>query len=168
MVSIGTIFTIGIVGAVAAGIYAVSRNTDKIGGALTRGTEEYISKPFANYLDSLFQSLPGLPGLPKVSAATEDTGVINTPQDVIVQAGGLVPAPANDPNTDVTKFNPPGVIDYGNPANPGGIPTTPIEKLYNLFTLGGKKYYQGDPVPLGQEAILYYAKQGIIAREVYL
>ena len=55
MVSIGTIFSIAIAGAVAAGGYALYRNYNKVGGALTRGVEKNISIPFGNYLDNLWK-----------------------------------------------------------------------------------------------------------------
>jgi len=61
MVSIGTVFTIGIVAAIAAGGYAVYRNADKIGGALSRGVEGYISNPLGSYFENLFKNLPAPP-----------------------------------------------------------------------------------------------------------
>lgn len=55
MVSVGTIFSLAVIGAVAAGGYAVYRNTDKIGGALTRGLEKNVVSPFGNYIDNLWK-----------------------------------------------------------------------------------------------------------------
>jgi len=57
MISIGTVLTLGIVAAVVAGGYAVYRNADKLGGALSRGVETNLSVPLGNYFDNLWSGL---------------------------------------------------------------------------------------------------------------
>jgi len=92
MVSIGTIATLGIVAAVGIAGYAVYTNLGKIGGAVSLGVTKSITDPFGIWLDNLFKT-------------TSTNGVTNTPQDIIVQAGGIAPNPmfVDDPNL----FNPP-------------------------------------------------------------
>ena len=55
MVSIGSIISLAVVGAVAAGGYALYRNANKVRGALTRGVEKNVSAPFGDYLDNLWK-----------------------------------------------------------------------------------------------------------------
>ena len=55
MVSIGTIFSLAIAGAVAVGGYALYRNYNKVGGAFARGVEKNVSVPFGHYLDNLWK-----------------------------------------------------------------------------------------------------------------
>jgi len=197
MVSIGTILTLGIIGAIGVGGYAVYRNLDKIGGALSTGVEKSITDPLGNWLDNLFKDTP----------SSGVSGSTNTQEDIIVQAGGKVI------NTefvdDPTKFNPPGVTNYGYPTSPYGIPTSPKvtatptptgtafsvelfeggaaplpptppvikvngetfqQSLFKLLTLGGQCIGTTcvKPIPLSQSEIFSFAKQGQIAHEVYL
>jgi len=56
MVSVGTVLSLIAGGAAIAGGIALFSNLDRIGGAFTRGVEESITKPFADYLDNLFKS----------------------------------------------------------------------------------------------------------------
>jgi len=56
MVSVGTVISLIAGGAIIAGGIAVFSNLGGIGSAFTRGVEESISKPFRDYLDSLFQN----------------------------------------------------------------------------------------------------------------
>ena len=57
MVSLGTILTLGAIGALAAGGYAVYRNFDKLGGALSRGVETNLTNPLGNYFDNLWSGI---------------------------------------------------------------------------------------------------------------
>jgi len=59
MVSIGTVLTLGIIGAVSIFGYAVYRNADKLGGAVSRGVEKNVTAPFGNYFENLFADTPG-------------------------------------------------------------------------------------------------------------
>jgi len=83
MVSIGTIISFGVIGAIIAGSYAVYRNSDKIGGALSRGLQTNITTPLGSWADSLFTNTSN--NLP------------NTTQNI---------TPV-DPNSDTSRFNPP-------------------------------------------------------------
>ena len=57
MVSLGTFLTLGAIAAIAAGGYALYRNADKLGGALSRGVETNITAPLGSYLDTLWQDV---------------------------------------------------------------------------------------------------------------
>lgn len=125
MVSLGTIFTIAVAGAIATGVYVVSRNTDKIGSAFSRGTQNILSNPFGNYLDSLFQNGSTSSSAPRTPTPTAQTiplsqpgaGLPNpanapthpTPIDVGLSQG-IKPEPSQtvaDPNLSADKFQPP-------------------------------------------------------------
>jgi len=54
MVSVGTILSVGFAAAIIAGGYALYRNADKIGGALSRGVETNLTQPLGNYFDNLW------------------------------------------------------------------------------------------------------------------
>lgn len=127
MVSLGTIFTIAVAGAIATGVYVISRNTDKIGSAFSRGTQNIISDPFGNFIDSLFQngstsssvtrtptptpqrlpiplSQPGT-GLPNPANAPTNPTAID-----VGLSQGIKPTPTpslTDPNLSAEKFQPP-------------------------------------------------------------
>jgi len=127
MVSLGTIFTIAVIGAVAAGAYALSRNTQQLGAAFSRGAENLVSAPFTNYLNSLFTNLPTLTPIPKAAAqqptavalSQPSAGLPNpanaptnpTPIDLGLSQGiKPTPTPSQiiaDPNTSLDKFQPP-------------------------------------------------------------
>lgn len=55
MVSIGTIITIGIAGAIAAVGYGAYVNREKIGRAVQRGVTGSVTNPIGNYFDNLFK-----------------------------------------------------------------------------------------------------------------
>jgi len=57
MVSLGTFITLGAIAAITAGGYAVYRNSDKIGGALSRGVEETLTKPLGVWADNLWRTI---------------------------------------------------------------------------------------------------------------
>jgi len=115
MVSVGTLLSLGIIGAIGIGAYALYRSSGAVGSALSRGVETSLVNPIIDWANSLFKISPA-------SVATSGSSVpnTNTPQDIIVQQGGQVV------NTqfvdDPTKFNPPGVTHYGYPNSPYGIP----------------------------------------------
>jgi len=83
MVSIGTIFTLGAIGAVIAGGFALFANRDKLGGALSRGVEENLTNPLGDYFDSLWTGLnnnvQSLSGGPVQQAQQEAQGSDPTP-----------------------------------------------------------------------------------------
>jgi len=59
MISLGTIFTIGAVAAIGAVGYAVYRNADKAGGALSKVVETKLTNPIGDYLDSIAAGVTG-------------------------------------------------------------------------------------------------------------
>ena len=85
MVSIGTIFILAIAGAVAVGGYALYRNADKVGGALSRGVETSITNPLGSYFDNLWKDT--------------SSGITNTATDTlqkkIVEPFKNIPNPTN-------------------------------------------------------------------------
>jgi len=115
MVSIGTIFSVIVVGAAVAGGYALYRNFDKIGGAFTRTTEEYLTNPLGSWLDSLSKSF----SIPTVSAKPPTGGNTpfvdynpntNDPQDSRTWTPGYTPPPEKDflpPTQQPTPYAPP-------------------------------------------------------------
>lgn len=58
MVSVGTVASLGIIGAIVIGGYALYRNSGKIGGALSRGVETNLTSPLGNYFDNLWKGTP--------------------------------------------------------------------------------------------------------------
>jgi len=98
MVGIGTIFTIGIIGAVIAGGYALSRNTDKIGSALSRGVEGYLTNPLGNWFDNLWTDITnvsspatsGPSSLAGETVASYNDSTITIPADTTVNTDGTV------------------------------------------------------------------------------
>jgi len=57
MVSVGTIFSLALVGALGVGIYAVYSNAGTIGNALSRGIQKNVSNPLGNYFGNLWQGI---------------------------------------------------------------------------------------------------------------
>ena len=90
MVSVGTIFSLAFIGALAAGGYALYRNADKVGGALTRGVEKNVSTPVGNYLDNLWKDTT--------------SGISNTATNTIAQK--VIEPLKNIPNPTVAFTNP--------------------------------------------------------------
>ena len=129
MVSLGTILSLGIIGAVAVGGYALYRNADKVGGALSRGIETNITYPIGNYFDNLWQGVKvptvspppapttqapqyipvSQPGAGQPNPANAPTH--SSPTDKILSQGGTpTPSPQEiltDPNVNLEKFQPP-------------------------------------------------------------
>lgn len=150
MVSIGTVFTIGIIGAVAAAGYAVYRNADAIGAALSRGVEGYFTNPLGKWADDLFRNLSTGPG---VSTNGETTAVPPPPGPGETGAGywegfeGSEQGPklADDKNLVQTAFDiwynehfgpkkktePPIVITDVTPSGP--IPQSPIPSAAGYY-----------------------------------
>lgn len=87
MVSVGTFLSIGIIGAIAVGGYALYRNADKAGGAVSRGVQTSITNPLGNYFDNLWKNTPtnsnnpsaGTPGVydPTSKQLQEETRILN-------------------------------------------------------------------------------------------
>jgi len=69
VVSLGTVFTLAAIGAIAAGGYALYRNAGAITSALSRGVEGYLTNPLGSYFENLFQNLP----IPPVVGSTNGT-----------------------------------------------------------------------------------------------
>jgi len=112
MVSVGTIFSIVVVGAAIAGGYAIYRNLDKIGGAFTRTTEEYLSNPFGNWLDNLSKSFGISPGTtkPPQTPFIDYVPGTNDPQDSRTWSPGYSPPPEKDFLPPTTSYDPPRQI----------------------------------------------------------
>ena len=140
MVSIGTIFSLAVVGAVAAGGYALYRNTDKIGGALTRGLEKNVSAPFGNYIDNLW----------KDTSSGMATTATNTVQKKIVEPLKNIPNPTNvftnpfpfaygeSGKSPVTKNLPPASI-ISKPTPSASAAQSVAGWYYQNFAVGGRK-----------------------------
>lgn len=120
MVSVGTIISLAIVGAVAAGGYALYRNADKAGGAFTRGVEKNISAPVGRYLDNLWKD------------TTSD--IVDTATDTIAQK--VIEPLKNIPNP-TTLFTNPLPFAYGDSPKP--IQTLPPPTLNTRPTPGAPK-----------------------------
>jgi len=95
MVSIGSIFTLGIIGAVVVGGYALSRNADKVGSAFTRGVEETVVNPLGNWFDNLWKNIGDVTSSDKSEIAGQtvaftDTSTVTIPESTTVQPDGTV------------------------------------------------------------------------------
>jgi len=97
MVSLGTIFTLGVVGAVIAGGYAVYRNSDKIGAALSRGVAAELTNPLGEWADNLWASIAGPsdgsgPGPSSIAGETviHEGAAVDIPSDTYVGDSGIV------------------------------------------------------------------------------
>lgn len=99
MVSVGTILTLGIVGAISIGAYAVYRNADKLGGALSRGVEASVTNPLGQWADNLWSSIaqpsqnPSVPtssSLAGQTVASVKGSTITIPKDTTVHPSGIV------------------------------------------------------------------------------
>jgi len=120
MVSIGTVITLGIIGAASIGAYALYRNADKAGGALSRGVEENISVPLGNWFDNLWQSVNPLSPGPGQDSPINPVTIF----DPLPPAYGdldYVPPPSITPTPDYPSLVPPGTTP-----TPGPGPTTTL------------------------------------------
>ena len=136
MVSIGTIISLGLVAAVAAGGYALYRNADKVGGALSRGVETSISNPLGNYLDNLFK-------VPGATAQVAGTPATSTPAPAL----DYVPGTNNpaDSRTWNPGYVPPADQDFLPPAkttvtSKSSRPTLQSQAGYYYFDVKGSQY----------------------------
>jgi len=129
MVSIGTIFTFGIIGAIAAGSYALYRNSDKIRGALARGTQKNLTTPLGNYFDNLWKNVN-----------TNSTNPKPIPQKPNPSSLNKTNVPSSLPTS--TAYVPPS---YG---NTGQTTQLPPAKIKITPTPGAPI-----PVPLGAKTI---------------
>lgn len=75
MVSIGTVFSLAIAGAIGIGAFVVYRNRNEIGSAFSRGIESSISAPIGNYFTNLFNSVTPRASSPIPNMA--NTGIPN-------------------------------------------------------------------------------------------
>ena len=98
MVSLGTILTLGAVGAIIAGGYAVYRNADKIGGGISRGVEETLVTPLGKWADSLWSGIANssqgpTSGPSSIAGQTVESykdSTIFIPKDTFVNPDGTV------------------------------------------------------------------------------
>jgi len=127
MVSIGTIFSLVVVGAIAAGGYALYRNADKVGGALSRGVETNLTNPLGNYFDNLFTN--------PVSA------VVDTVVDTITQAKPQSKT-TKSPDPKVTPILIPGQVPVATTIGRTTTtrPSTVNPAGYYYFDVAGSKY----------------------------
>jgi len=123
MVSIGTIISLGIVGAAIVGGYAVYRNFDKIGGALSRGVETNITNPVGNYFDSLWQTAQSSLG---IAQGQKGQGV--NPSTIFDPLPSAYGAPGAPP---LTQPQPTPVPQYNNPYIPPSYQNPPASNLPN-------------------------------------
>jgi len=163
MVNFGAVLTLGIVAAIGVIGYAVYRSGGSIGSALSRGVETTLVNPVTDWFDNLFK----LPEAGAVSTTFATPGG-NTTQDIIVQAGGIVPNPqfVDDPN----RFNPPGVTGYGYPKTPQGeiinraeplpVPYPSPVPLPSLPTASLPGWYYQNFAPGGREDRQLLLKEG--------
>jgi len=91
MVSLGTFITLGAIAAIAAGGYAVYRNADKIGGALSRGVEQTLTKPLGDWADNLWSSIANPFGIGEGAQASIKTEGPATFTPGIQPSPGLLP-----------------------------------------------------------------------------
>jgi len=172
MVSIGTIFSVLVVGAAIAGGYALYRNADKLGGALSRGVEQNITNPLGSYFDNLWNSFAGAPG-----TATQGVNP-TTVFDPLPPAYGAPPAPApgdldykaptippfNNPYTPPSYTNPPASNlpnpQYPTPTPPPTAPTTPKSNYTSEWFTPGYYYvdYEGSKYDTQWKLTAYQAK----------
>jgi len=98
MVSIGTVLTLGIVAAIAAGGYAVYASREQLGAAAARGVQETLVSPLRNWADSLWSAIAGpAPGptsgpssIAGESVPFAGTSTVTIPKDTTVQPSGIV------------------------------------------------------------------------------
>jgi len=161
MVSVGTIISIAAIGGIAAAGYAVYRNADKIGSALSRGVEGYFTNPLGRYFENLFTNLPtgasgtspgtplptldpeaplqtsgpliGFEGGPSGPQLPADKNLIQTAFDIwYAEKFGAGPlAPPTPPALTITDVTPPGPIPQSTPASAAG---------YYYFDQPGSQY----------------------------
>lgn len=74
MVSIGTIISIAVAGAIGIAGYVLYSNRDQVGSALSRGVKNSISVPFGNYFNTLFTDAPSSPRTAIPNIADTDRG----------------------------------------------------------------------------------------------
>jgi len=174
MVSVGTIISIAVIGTIAAAGYAVYRNADKIGGALSRGVEGYFTNPLGKYFEDLFRNLPttaagagpgtplptldpnapvqtsgpliGFEGGPAGPQLPADKNLIQTQFDIwFAEKFGAGPLAPKPDVPKITDVTPPGPIPQSIPASQAG---------YYYFNYPGSKYDFQAKLGLG-EADLY-------------
>lgn len=144
MVSLGTIISIGVVGTAILGGYALYRNSNKIGGALSRGVEKNLTTPFGNYFDNLWKGVNvNSSNTSKSTQAAQQKFNRQIEQKKQQQQRSLVPTmreyeKVTDTNDNPQKFNPANGIN--NKTNPYGYEklNTPKPGYYYINYQGSK------------------------------
>jgi len=98
MVSIGTVLTLGIIAAIAAGGYAVYASREQLGAATARGIQETLVTPLRNWANSLWSgiadasssSTSGPSSIAGQTVKLTDTTQVIIPADTTVQPSGVV------------------------------------------------------------------------------
>ena len=148
MVSIGTIFSLAVVGAVAAGGYALYRNADKVGGALTRGLEKNVSAPFSNYLDNLWKDTSS--GIANTATHTVQKKIVeplkNIPNPISLFTNPL-PFAYGESGKTQPKLPPPEIKLTPTPGAPTLVPpgASTIPELLEMVKSKAGYYYQNFP-----------------------
>jgi len=107
MVSIGTVLSLIAGGAVIAGGIAVFSNLGGIRDAFARGVEESVTKPFSDYLDSLFQGN----GASTQSSIAGETVPFTEPTPMTPASQVFIPGDTTvEPSGVVTSKTPPLLI----------------------------------------------------------
>ena len=142
MVSIDTIFSLAVVGAVAAGGYALYRNADKVGGALTRGLEKNVSAPFGNYIDNLWKDTSS--GIANTATLTVQKKIVeplkNIPNPTNVFTNPFPFAYGESGKSPATKnLPPPQIISKPTPRAPTLMQKSLPGYYYQNFPEGGRQ-----------------------------
>jgi len=203
-----TILTLGIIGAIAIGGYAVYRNLGKVGGVVSTGIQSSVTDPFGEWLDSMSKgsttnggsgapapldpSQPAFGFLPKADAPlSTDAGTAITPTYATSLEKKYLPKAQASAKLILQSFAPTSqeklitvatslaeksptpaltqaysIVDQARVSVGGKEPLT--NKFYQLFSLANKPLFGGKILPLSKEAVQYYGKIGIVARENYL
>ena len=125
------------------------RNSDKIGAALSRGTEKNIIAPLSNYLDNLWKNIPGATEVSNATKNIDPTKIFDPlpgaygattqptpqhryfPQPVpnVSNNPGLPPSFSNPPASNLPFTSPRGTGSYAGPGPaPYVAPATPQSK----------------------------------------
>jgi len=145
MVSVGTILTVGIIGAIAAGGYAVYRNSGKLGSAVSRGVEETLVNPLGRWADSLWSSIAN----PFESSTSGPSSIAGQTVDLYGNTTVTIPSDTVvNPDKTVTSSTPPL------------LNLAPEEK--DLALIAFKQNKSLSELALGQEGYYYFNVAGSI------
>lgn len=140
MVSVGTVISLIAGGAVIAGGIAVFSNLDRIRDAFTRGIEESVTKPFSDYLDSLFKGNGATTQSGQSSIAGQTVSSVN-------QSTIFIPADTTILDSGVVKSSTPPLLTL-----------SPEEK--QSATTIQKRNVNLSELALGQEGFYYFNVAG--------